>query len=275
MADVRQPVAGANRHVPRPGTYGTAAPAGLPSRTRSLHAPGIHAAPVPSPSWISWNDVGWDQQSLANSFNTMMLQPPPTSVQDWGADSGASHHTTRSAGNISKPQPLNSSSPSSIVVGNDSSLPITSVGDSILLGPFYPNNILLAPDIVQSFLSVHRFTTNNWCSMEFDPFGLSMKDLTTQNVNIRSNSIDPLYTMRLPGSITPSSGTATALIVVTPATWHRHLGHPGPDALSSLSRSSFINCTSNKHDLCHACQLENTSGCLFQAHQIMPLRPLI
>jgi hypothetical protein len=43
MADVRQPVAGAHRRVPRPGTYGTAAPVGLHGRTRSLHTLGIHA----------------------------------------------------------------------------------------------------------------------------------------------------------------------------------------------------------------------------------------
>jgi hypothetical protein len=91
----------------------------------------------------------------------MTLQPPSTLVQDWVADFGASRHTTPLPGNIFKPRPLNSSSPSSIVVGNGSSLPITSVGDSVLLGPFYLNNILLAPDIVQSVLSVRRFTSDN------------------------------------------------------------------------------------------------------------------
>jgi hypothetical protein len=197
--------------------------------------------------------AGWDQQSLTNSFDTMALQPPPTSVHDWIAYYGTLHHTTPFASNISKSQPLNSFSPSSIVVGNGSSLPITSLGDSILLGPFYLNNILLAPDIVQSIIFVRRFTTDNWCSMEFDSFGLSVNDLTTQNVIVRSNSIGPLYKMCLPESITPSSGTATALTAVALATWYCRLGHPGPDALSSLSRSSFINCTSNKHDLCHAC----------------------
>jgi hypothetical protein len=185
----------------------------------------------------------------------MTLQPPPTSVQDWVADSGVSHHTTPSAGNISKPRHLNSSSPSSIVVGNGSSLSITSVGDSVFSGPFYLNNILLAHDIVQSLLSIHRFTTDNWYSMEFYPFGLSVKDLTTRNVTVRSNSTSPLYTMCLPGFVTSSSGTATALTTTAPATWHRCLGHPGPDALSSLSMSSFIHCSSNKYDLCHAYQL--------------------
>jgi hypothetical protein len=62
---------------------------------------------------------------------------------------------------ISTLRPLASSNPSSIVVGNDSSLLITSIGDSVLPEPFYLNNILLGPDMVQNLLSVRRFTTDN------------------------------------------------------------------------------------------------------------------
>jgi hypothetical protein len=126
----------------------------------------------------------------------MVLTPP--AVTDWVADSGASNHTTSDAGNLSSVRQPSSTDPSSIVVGNGSALPITSVGDSALPGPFYLNNINVTPDIIQNLLSVHRFTTNNWCSMEFDPFGLSVKDLSTQNVFTRCNSSGPLYTMRLP-----------------------------------------------------------------------------
>jgi hypothetical protein len=150
-------------------------------------------------------------------------------------DSGATHHTTSSVDNISTLFPLASSNPSSIVVGNDSSLPITSIGDSVLLRLFYLNNILLAPDMVQSLLSAHHFTTDNWCSMEFDLIGLSVKDITTKNVIIKSNSTGPLYTMRLPGSLTPSSSIVAVLAtvphaftVVAPTIWHCRLGHPGP-----------------------------------------------
>jgi hypothetical protein len=50
--------------------------------------------------------------------------------------------------------------------------------------------------------------------MEFDPFGLSVKDLTTQNMIIKSNGTNPLYTMCLPGSITPSSGVVATLAVI-------------------------------------------------------------
>jgi hypothetical protein len=83
--------------------------------------------------------------------------------------------------------------------------------------------------------------------MKFDTFSLSVKDLTTKNVIVRSNRTGPLYTMHLPGSLTPSSSAMAALAVVphaltvvAPTTWHSRLDHSGPDVLSSLSRSSFI-----------------------------------
>jgi hypothetical protein len=100
--------------------------------------------------------------------------------------------------------------------------------------------------------------------MEFDPFGLSVKDLTTRNVIAMSNSTDPLYTLHLPSSTAFSRTSSCAmsaiaapriLAVVATSMWHRCLGHPGPDVLSSLSRLSFISCTSTTHDFCHACQL--------------------
>jgi hypothetical protein len=175
---------------------------------------------VPHPGWAPYNGVGWGQQSLMNSFSTMALQPPHNSVNDWVAYSGALHHTTHSVSNISNPHPLNSTSPSSIVVGNGSTLPITSIGNLVIPGPFYLNNILLARDIVQNLLSVRRFTTNNWCSMEFDPFGLSVKDLTIRNVIGRSNSTGPLYTLCLPSSTTSSH---TSLMWTSTLAIHPHL----------------------------------------------------
>jgi hypothetical protein len=44
---------------------------------------------------------------------------------------------------------------------------------------FYLYNVLVTPDIIQNLLSVRHFTTNNWCSIEFDPYGLSVKDLSS------------------------------------------------------------------------------------------------
>jgi hypothetical protein len=55
----------------------------------------------------------------------------------------------------------------------------------VLLGLFYLNNVLVTPDNIKNLLSVHQFTIDNWCSMEFDPFGPSVKDLATRNMITR------------------------------------------------------------------------------------------
>jgi hypothetical protein len=107
-----------------------------------------------------------------------MTLTPPTII-DWVADSGASNHTTSDAGTLTSIRPPTFTDPSSIIVGNGSALPVTSVGDSALPGPFYLKHVLVTPDIFQNLIYVHHFTIDNWCSMEFDPFGLSMKNLST------------------------------------------------------------------------------------------------
>jgi BRCT domain type II-containing protein len=69
----------------------------------------------------------WDQQSLANSFSTMSLTP--SAVTDWVANSDTSNHTTSDADKLTFVRPPTFTDPSSIVVGNGSALPVTSVGD--------------------------------------------------------------------------------------------------------------------------------------------------
>jgi hypothetical protein len=92
--------------------------------------------------------------------------------------------------------------------------------------------------------------------MEFDPFGLSVKDLSTWNMITRCNSLGPLYTMRLPSHPAHSSVvSAPSALVASMSTWYRHLGHPSVDVLSKLSHDSSVICSRCTHDLCHACQL--------------------
>jgi hypothetical protein len=124
-----------------------------------------------------------------------------------------------------------------------------------LPGPFYLNNVLVTPNIIKNLLSIRRFTTNNCCSMEFDPFGLYVKDLSTRNVITWCDSSEPLYTMHLPSCSTHSSSIAPTTLVASASTWHHHLGHPGVDTMSKLSNPSSIVCSRRTHDLCHACQL--------------------
>ena len=174
---------------------------------------------------------------------------PPASFADWIADSRASFHTTPYASILTSTHPPSPSCPSSIIVGDGSAHPVTSVGDSILPGSFRLHNVLVAPNIIHNLLSVRQFTIDNSCSIEFDPSGLFVKDLTSRQL---------LYTLRLPAASTslfpplPHALATTASSV----TWHRRLGHPGADALSKLSCSSAISCTQGTHEyIYHACQL--------------------
>jgi hypothetical protein len=234
MADVREPVVGAHSHVPRPDAHRPAATADFHGHNGALHPTGLcpraaTAIPV-GPSYASSELDTLEWRGLGPAVARELLQhhdatAAHNSVNDWVADSSASHHTTPSISNISNPRPLNSASPSSIVVGNGSTLSVTSV----IPEPFYLNNILLAPDIVQSVLSVCRFTIDNWCSIEFNHFGLSVKDLTTRNVIARSNSTDPLYTLHLTSSIASSrtlpcamSAIATLRILATVVLYFLH-----------------------------------------------------
>jgi hypothetical protein len=93
-------------------------------------------------------------------------------------------------------------------VGNGALLPVTAIGSHTF--PF-PNrnlvlhNVLVSPHIIKNLISIRRFTTDNNCSIEFDPFGLSVKDLQTRNVIARCNSSGDLYPFFQP------STSATAL----------------------------------------------------------------
>jgi hypothetical protein len=95
----------------------------------------------------------------------MAMTPPHF---DWVVDSGASYHTTPTTSTLSWSHPIYSSHPSSTIIGNGFTLLVTLVGASIFPGPFYINDVLVAPHITHNILSVHRFTIGNSCSIEFD-----------------------------------------------------------------------------------------------------------
>ncbi|WVZ52585.1 hypothetical protein U9M48_003633 [Paspalum notatum var. saurae] len=221
-------------------------------------------APSPPPSaWVppaqpslAW-PPGWDQVALARSFSSMGLTPPVGT--EWIADSGASYHTTPTAGILSSVRPPPSSCPSSIMVGNGSCLPVTSVGDAGNLGSFRLPNVLVAPHMVHNLLSIRQFTADNSCTVKFDSSGLTVKDLASRRPLLRCDSAGPLYTLRFPTSAaSPSSSSPSAAFVATTSstTWHRRLGHPGRDVLAQLSRSADLPCTRAPDEhLCHACQL--------------------
>ena len=219
----------------------------VPQALPALPPPGTHTSPPWSPP-----AGGWDSASLAAAFSTMAMTPPPS---DWVIDSGASYHTTPTAGTLSRSHPPLPSHPSSIVVGNGSTLPVTSVGASVLPGPFYLNDVLVAPHITHNLLSVRQFTTDNSCSIEFDPSGFSVKDLATRTLLARCDSSGPLYTLQ--PSTAGVSPPPVLVSTTSSTTWHRRLGHPGPNVMTKITSSLDPSCSRGHFEgLCHACQLD-------------------
>jgi hypothetical protein len=190
---------------------------------------------------------------LASNFNTMTLEPPPT--HEWHMDTGVETHMTSNSGNLCTSQLPSFSTPSNIVVGDGSLLPVTHTGSVTFpttRGSLHLNNVLVSPQLIKNLISVRQFTIENRCSVEFDPYGFSVKDLKTRSVIIRCNSSGPLYPL-LSSVLRP---LALAAGVTSSTLWHRRLGHLGHEALSSLVSSCAITCNkSDSEHLCHACQL--------------------
>jgi hypothetical protein len=118
-----------------------------------------------------------------------------------------------------------------------------------LLDPFHFNNVLVTLDIIQNTLSVRRFTTDNWCSMEFNPFDLSVNDLSTWNVITRCDSLRPLYTMHLPSRSTPLSSVAAPTTLVVLVTLASTLCPSCIMLLASFALGAHM------IYICHTCQL--------------------
>jgi hypothetical protein len=238
--------------TPAGAPFGLGAPLpGMP--TSPLWMP-PQAAPPPGLLQAS-PGVAWNPNDLAHNFNTMTLTPP--SNTEWYMDSGASSHMASNSGILSHVFSPSYSTPTSIVVVNGSLLPVTSTGHTCFPStshPLYLHDVLISHDIIKNLISVRRFTTDNLVSVEFDPFGLSVKDLQTRNVIIRCNSSGQLY------PLFPSTNTSTpkAFLVEAQSStiWHRRLGHLSDEAFSTLARTSVISCNKFDHSsLCHACQL--------------------
>jgi hypothetical protein len=215
-------------------------------------APGFVDVGPPPQGWLH-PGFSWDSNMLASNFNTMTLQPPPT--HEWYMDTGAETHMTSNSGNLCTFQTPSFFTPSNIVVGNGSLLPVTHTGSVTFpaaCGPLHLNNVLVSPHLIKNLISVRQFTIDNKCSVEFDPSGFSVKDLETRNVIVRCNSSGPLYPL-LSSVFRP---LALAAGVSSSTLWHRRLGHLGHEALSSLVSSCAITCNKSDSDhLCHACQL--------------------
>jgi hypothetical protein len=94
-----------------------------------------------------------------------------------------------------------------ITVGNGACIPRGSSIRAVDIPQSVLNNVLVAPSIISNLLSVRQFTRYNSCSIKFDAFGFSVKELKMGHVIVCFNSVGNLYTIPL---VVPA--TAQALL---------------------------------------------------------------
>jgi histone deacetylase 1/2 len=189
----------------------------------------------------------FEQSALIGALNDLSMQGQSG---PWIADSGASAHMSANQGILTSSRPVSHMAP--VIVGNGSTLPISHLGHTSISSsdrPLHLQNVLVTPNIVTNLLSVRRFTTDNLLSMEFDPFGVSVKDLRTGALLLRCNSDGDLYPLFSPAPAS-SSSPPIAYVAASADLWHRRLGHPG------VSTSFNENFRCNKMTrTCRACQM--------------------
>ncbi|CAL9218493.1 unnamed protein product [Arabidopsis halleri] len=191
---------------------------------------------------------------------------------DWFMDSGASSHLATNAGILQSTLKHNTSD--SVIVGNGSSIPVQAIGSSSIRSqtkPLLLNNVLVTPDIVKNLISVRKFTTDNWCSVDFDPFGFTVKDLQTRKTLLRCDSSGDLYSV--PAYINKKPPASTALLASTPDLWHKRLGHSNSSSLNSIFRLNPSLCNKGKLSSCEPCFLGKSLKLPFLSSQSLVSKP--
>jgi hypothetical protein len=111
---------------------------------------------------------------------------------------------------------------------------------------------MISPGLIKNLISVRAFTSDNWVSVEFDPFGFSIKDLLTRMVLLRCDSTGELYP--LSKTTTRSSSHHNFYVQHSGDMWHARLGHPGHNQLHQVLRSFDFSCSKASYSW-HACHL--------------------
>ncbi|KAI3690613.1 hypothetical protein L2E82_48745 [Cichorium intybus] len=215
-----------------------------------LYGPSHHPlstppTPGPAPQFAGYSD--YNPSDLAQTMQQVNLN---TTDQSWYMDLGASTHLTADPGKISSP--LVSSPINTVFVGNGSSLPVHGSGHATHTThniSYSLKNILFTPSIIKNLLSVRKFTIDNQTSVEFDPYGFTVKDFKTGDPLSRHNSTSDLYPFTSPA-------LSSALLDSTKDSWHARLGHPGTQVLDLLSSRFSISCNKQSmSSLCNSCEL--------------------
>ncbi|PKU67431.1 Retrovirus-related Pol polyprotein from transposon TNT 1-94 [Dendrobium catenatum] len=194
----------------------------------------------------------------AEPSRALFTQPTQNnSTAEWILDSGATSHLTADSETLQQPTAYAGSDTISIANGN--TLPIQHQGQGLLPLPntprkLYLQNILHVPALSHNLLSIHKLTTDNNCSISFDPHGYTIQDLTDHQILLRGRTRNGLYSI-----FTPKIKTSpTALKCITESRsspWHARLSHPHHHVLQVLAKLVPSICIPSSSFLCRSCNV--------------------
>lgn len=162
--------------VPSAGILGSR-PGAPPHQAYYTSTPSFPPAP---PAPIATPTDVWNHQALLAALATANVPPSRPQTVEWYLDIGASSHMASNAGIVTNSQPLSRSPP--IQVGNGAVLPVTHRAHTVIptaRSPLVLDNILVSPSLVKNLISVRSLTRDNNVTVEFDPFGFTVKDIPT------------------------------------------------------------------------------------------------
>nr|KAJ0210479.1 hypothetical protein LSAT_V11C400205580 [Lactuca sativa] len=166
----------------------------------------------------------------------MSINPPDPA---WFMDTDATSHMISSNGNFLSYFNL-SNHHNDIVVRN---------GHTILIRGY----VIHAPRIFKNPISVWKFTTDKFVTIEFDPFGFSVKDFQTGRQIMRCESRSDLYPIT---TSTNNQAQPFTFIAISSSLWHDHLGHPGSQVIDVPRHNKSIDCNRiSTSRICRSCVL--------------------
>lgn len=229
--------------------------------------PGWCFSATPTSIWPN-SFVGSPSQQV-NMPTSGITQPQayvatPETVADnsWYPNSGATHHLTNSATTISDGESYKG--PGKVFVGNGSTLPVLTTGQSSLLTrsrPLFMRSLLFVPGITKNLLFVSKFAKDNRVMFEFFPTQCQLRDLQTKEVLLKGSVHHGLYRLHLnkssAGGLSSTCAQCLTASKMLPLNiWHSRLGHLCQAILSkALLRCNIQFADNNKAVECVACHL--------------------
>ncbi|KAJ9542336.1 hypothetical protein OSB04_028842 [Centaurea solstitialis] len=228
--------------------------------------------------WMSWAvppcpyptmpPSQWSKPSNLNKAGILGPRPPQSysacHAHSWAHPAGpklvhghwATSHMTPDSGILSSY--FNLSKNRNITVGSGHKIPIRGYGHTNLSSPHPPlslKNVLHAPHLIKNLVSVRKLTKDNNISVEFDPFGFSVKDFRTGIHLMRCDSQGDLYPVTHVSRYLPTvASTYTSLSAISPSIWHARLGHHGAPIFQFLKHNNSISCNNSSDlPLCRSC----------------------